>query len=93
MQFHQNVLVSHVTETNPVYRSYFEGAKAMLIHQGANAAEAASKANAMIYGFVKQQASMLAFIDNFWVLGCVFLAMIPLVFLMRKTIPQKEAVH
>jgi DHA2 family multidrug resistance protein len=91
-QFHQNVLVSHVTETNPVYRSYFEGAKAMLIHQGANAAEAASKANAMIYGFVKQQASMLAFIDNFWVLGCVFLAMIPLVFLMRKTIPQKEAV-
>ena len=26
-QFHQNVLVSHVTETNPIYQRFFEGAK------------------------------------------------------------------
>ncbi len=31
---------------------------------------------------------MLAFIDNFWVLGVVFLMMIPLVFLMKKTTPR-----
>jgi len=64
----------------------------MLVHQGANAVEAAAKAKALIYGMVKQQASMLAFIDNFWVLAVVFLAMIPLVFLMKKTSPRKAAV-
>jgi DHA2 family multidrug resistance protein len=94
-QFHQNILVSHVTETNPIYQRMLEGATSMLVHQGANAVEAAAKAKALIYGLVRQQASMLAFIDNFWVLAVIFLGMIPLVFLMKKTIPRKEivAVH
>ncbi|MGA1980301.1 MAG: DHA2 family efflux MFS transporter permease subunit [Sedimentisphaerales bacterium] len=91
-QFHQNILVSHVTETNPIYQSMLQNATNMLVHQGANAVEAATKAKALIYGMVKQQASMLAFIDNFWVLGVVFLVMIPLVFLMKKTTPRKAAV-
>jgi DHA2 family multidrug resistance protein len=90
-QFHQSVLVSHVTETNPIYIRIFEGAKESLIHQGVNAADAAIKAKALVYGFVQRQASMLAFIDNFWVLAFVFLLMIPLVFLMKKTIHRKEA--
>jgi hypothetical protein len=30
---------------------------------------------------------MLAYIDNFWMLGIAILAMIPLVFLMKKTKP------
>ena len=77
----------------PIYIRIFEGAKESFIHQGTNAVDAAMKAKAMIYGFVKQQASMLAFIDNFWVLVCVFLAMIPLVFLMKKTGHRKDAVQ
>jgi DHA2 family multidrug resistance protein len=91
-QFHQTILVSHVTENNPIYLKMFDGAKEMLVQQGVNVTEAATKANAMIYGFIKQQASMLAFIDNFRVLGVVFLVMIPLVFLMKKTIPRRESV-
>jgi DHA2 family multidrug resistance protein len=91
-QFHQNILVSHVTETNPIYQRMLQSATSALVHQGANAVEAAAKAKALIYGMVKQQASMLAFIDNFWVLAVVFLAMIPLVFLMKKTSPRKAAV-
>ena len=91
-QFHQNILVSHVTESNPIYQRFFEGAKEMFAQQGASAAGAAAKAQTLIYGLVKQQASMLAFIDNFWVLGVVFLMMIPLVFLMKKTIPHKTSV-
>jgi DHA2 family multidrug resistance protein len=90
-QFHQSVLVSHVNETNPIYIRAFEGAKDTLIHQGANAADAAMQAKALIYGFVQRQASMLAFIDIFYVLGFVFLLMIPLVFLMKKTTNHKKA--
>ena len=91
-QFHQNILVSHVTEGNPNYREMFEGAQQMLISQGADIAEAAIKAKAMIYGMVRQQAAMLSFIDNFWLLGIIFIVLIPLVFVMRKTTPQKENV-
>jgi DHA2 family multidrug resistance protein len=91
-QFHQNVLVSHVTETNPIYQRILQDATNMLVHQGTNAVEAATEAKALIYGLVKQQASMLAFIDNFWLLGVVFLIIIPLVFLMKKTIPRKGTI-
>jgi DHA2 family multidrug resistance protein len=92
-QFHQNILVSHVTETNPLYIRMFEGAKEAMIHQGTNVVDAAIRAKAMIYGLVKQQAAMLAFIDNFRVLGLVFLLMIPLVFLMKRTTPRAGAVQ
>jgi DHA2 family multidrug resistance protein len=91
-QFHQNILVSHVTETNPIYQRMLQSATSVLVHQGANAVEAATKAKALIYGLVRQQASMLAFIDNFWVLAVVFLVMIPLVFFMKKTTPRKVTV-
>ena len=87
-QFHQNVLVSHVTDTNPTYQQFFERAKEMLIQQGSNAVDAATQANVLIYRFVQQQASMLSYIDSFWVFGLVFLLMIPLVFLMKKTTPR-----
>jgi len=33
---------------------------------------------------VERQAAMLSFIDAFWILGAVFLAMLPLLLLMRK---------
>jgi len=36
---------------------------------------------------------MLAYIDNFWLLGLSIMAMIPVVFLMRKGKPGSMAVH
>ena len=63
----------------------------MLIQQGVNVVDAAAKAKALIYGFVQQQAAMLAYIDSFWLFGMVFLLLIPMVFLMKKTIPRKAA--
>jgi hypothetical protein len=34
---------------------------------------------------------MLAFIDDFWILGCLFLGMIPLVLILRANKPGKAA--
>jgi len=42
---------------------------------------------AMIQGLVLRQANMLAYIDDFWILGVVIMFMVPLVFLMKKTKP------
>jgi hypothetical protein len=38
----------------------------------------------MIQSNVIRQATMLAYIDNFWVLGIVIFCLIPLVFLIKK---------
>jgi hypothetical protein len=38
----------------------------------------------MVYHLVQSQSAMLAFIDNFKMLGVVFLAVLPFLVLMRK---------
>jgi hypothetical protein len=38
----------------------------------------------MIYGTIQRQAAMLAFLDNFKMLGVTFLLVIPVLALMKK---------
>ena len=42
------------------------------------------KAYGLLQGNLLRQASMLAYIDNFWLLGVAILVMVPLVFLMKR---------
>ena len=64
----------------------------MFVSQGADPVQAAAQAHGMIYNLVQQQAAMLSFNEVFWILGVAFLAVIPLMFLMKKTGPVKGAV-
>jgi DHA2 family multidrug resistance protein len=89
MQYHQSVLVEHVTPFSDTYRQIIQGATGMLVHQGSNVALAAKQAQALVYGLVQRQAAMLAFIDNFWIMGVIFLCAIPLMFLMKRAAPHK----
>jgi DHA2 family multidrug resistance protein len=52
--------------------------------KGADAVQAMQQAVGVLYGMAGRQAMMKAFIDNFWLLGVTFLAVIPLIFLMRS---------
>jgi hypothetical protein len=45
---------------------------------------AGAQAQAMIYGTIQRQAVMMAFIDNFKMLGIVFFAVIAILLLMKK---------
>jgi cbb3-type cytochrome oxidase subunit 3 len=38
---------------------------------------------------VQRHATMLAFADSFWLMGMIFIAMVPLMFLMKKAEPGK----
>jgi DHA2 family multidrug resistance protein len=91
-QFHQYNMVSHLTPLDPAYQSTLQGLTQTLIQGGSDAAQAASQAQGMLYGMVQQQAMMRAFVDVFWLLAVVFLAVTPLVFLMKKVEPHKGAV-
>jgi len=47
-------------------------------------AHAGAQANAMIYGTIQRQAVMLAFLDNFKMLGVIFFLVLPILVLMKK---------
>jgi MFS transporter, DHA2 family, multidrug resistance protein len=83
-QVHQNMLVAHVSSFSPAYDSTIQSLQQAYLTQTANAADALTRAQATLYAIVQKQAAMLAFIDAFWVMGAVFLALVPLVLLMRK---------
>jgi DHA2 family multidrug resistance protein len=91
-QFHQQRLVENLSSLNLPYQSALAGAKQLFINNGANSTQAAAQAQGMIYNSMQQQAAMLSFNEVFWVLGVAFLAVIPLLFLMKKTGPVKGAV-
>jgi len=57
--------------------------------QGSDPPQAATQAQGLLYGMIQRQAAMQAFLDCFWLMGAIFLCIIPLMFLMKKARPQK----
>jgi len=88
-QYHQSVLVSHMTPYDAPYREAMGKATMALQAGGSSPADAAAQANGMMYGTVLKHAGMLAFADAFWIMGILFLAIIPLMFMIRKTKPAR----
>jgi DHA2 family multidrug resistance protein len=84
-QFHQQVLIAHLTPYDAAYQAALQRTTQMLHTQGASLSGAALQAQGMIYGTVVRQSSMLAFADAFWIMSVLFLAIIPLMFLMRRS--------
>jgi DHA2 family multidrug resistance protein len=92
-QVHLNDLSRHLSASNPAFQSMLQGATQAMEARGASAAFATRQAYALIQGTVQAQATMLAYLDDFRLLGFAILAMIPLVFLMKKGKPGAMAVH
>jgi DHA2 family multidrug resistance protein len=86
-QFHQMRLTGAMNAGN----GWFESTLNALIHNfhahGASMAMATQQAYAVIANMINQQATMLAYIDDFWLVGWSVLVMIPLVFLMKRVKP------
>src|SRR5712672_265374 len=86
-QFHLNALATHLSPSNPALRSTLQGATQAMQAHGASAAFATRQAYALIEGTIQREATMLAYIDNFRLLGWAIMAMVPIVFLMKKAKP------
>jgi DHA2 family multidrug resistance protein len=86
-QFHQSVMVAHLTPYDWQYRQALAGTAATLRSAGSSAVDAGQQAQGMIYGTLVRQSSMLAFADAFWVMGVLFLLIIPLMFFIKKVKP------
>jgi DHA2 family multidrug resistance protein len=86
-QVHLNDLSHHLSASNPAFQTMLQGATQAMRAHGASATYATQQAYALIQNTVLRQATMLAYLDDFRLLAISILAMVPLVFLMKKGRP------
>jgi DHA2 family multidrug resistance protein len=83
-QYHQSVLVTHVTSFDRTFSENVQSITNRFVDHGYSAADAAMRAVAQVHALVQQQASILAFLDCFWLLGLVALTGPVLAIFIRK---------
>ncbi len=83
-QVHQQQLVSHITPYDHSSQMTYRGMQAWFMAHGSSSTDAAKKSMGAIYGMVQQQAALLSFVEAFWIMGVIFLAMLPLVLVLRN---------
>jgi DHA2 family multidrug resistance protein len=83
-QYHQSVLVPHVTPYAERYRQLLGGLTGYFEAHGYTQADAAVHAQAQAFSLIERQASFQGFLDCFTALGWVVLMGVPLVFLIKK---------
>jgi len=81
-QFHQSVLTAHATAYSAQFRAAVQGTSQIFMSAGAVTAQ--QQTYGQLYGSILRQSNMIAYLDNFWMLGVSALAVIPFVFLMKR---------
>jgi DHA2 family multidrug resistance protein len=82
-QVHQNLLAGNMNPANPRFQQYLQGLTAYMA-QSFDPVQAKQKAIGVMGAVLGQQASLLAYIDNFRFLGMLCLVCIPGAFILRK---------
>ena len=83
-QTHQARLASHVSLYDPDVWDRYHALVTTFTERGADVATAEQQAWAHLYELVQRQALLLSFIDNFWWLAWMFLAVIPFVLFLGR---------
>jgi len=91
-QVHTNILGAHVTPFDERSRMMLLRLKQALMARGLDAATAAKSAYGIVFGLVQRQATLISFVECFWLLAIIFLAAVPLLFLMRRPKPHAAPV-
>jgi MFS transporter, DHA2 family, multidrug resistance protein len=81
-QYHQSHLAAHITAgASP--RGTLAGLQCWFHAQGFDTVSSRRKALAALYGMEQQHAAMLSFVEAFWIMALLFLAMLPFLLLLR----------
>jgi DHA2 family multidrug resistance protein len=83
-QYHQATLAGHVTQWSPETAARLQQWTSHFTEQGADAFTAARRATGMLYREMIEQAQVLSYADQFWLLALVFMAVLPLLPLLRR---------
>jgi DHA2 family multidrug resistance protein len=82
-QVHINILGAHVTPYDPATQMRMERIRSAMISGGSDPVTATQRSHAMLFGSVGRQAAMLSFIDLMRLFGVFFVAVVPLILLMK----------
>jgi DHA2 family multidrug resistance protein len=83
-QIQRTSLSSHANYGNPFFVRELNGMVANLQSMGAGAADASHRALAQMSAQIDLQASVLCFVNAFWVMAVAVLLLSPLPFVMRR---------
>lgn len=83
-QFHQERLSSAIAPSNLQLRLAQNQSQAVFQHHGSDPVTSMRQSFGALYNTLQQQSSLLSFIDVFYVMGWLFLLIVPLVLLMQK---------
>jgi DHA2 family multidrug resistance protein len=89
-QIHQSYLAANLTGTTPGLADTLHGLQGKFCLGGASAFYAHQEAMGTLYRGIQQQASLLAYADNFWLLGFLSLLCIPLAVLFHRVLKQSR---
>ena len=85
-QFHQSRLIDALDPSHPAYQTGLQNLTTVFRTEN-SLVDATQRAQAALYTQVQQQASILSYVDGFYVLGIACLVAIPLVFIMKANKP------
>ena len=68
-QYHQNILVAHISNAQNAFRNNAAATQAYLAQHGFSHADSITHSAAQLYAKVQSQAAILSFLDCFWLLG------------------------
>jgi DHA2 family multidrug resistance protein len=95
-QMHQRSFAAHTSHGDQNFQQFLDGLKALFTSQGFDPVTSSTKALAMAYQTVQQQASALSFVNSFWMMSAVIILLTPLPFIMRRPrqgVQQPSAMH
>jgi DHA2 family multidrug resistance protein len=92
-QVHQSYMSAHLTAASPAATNAVQGLASHFQTGGADAVLAHRLALGAVYGSLQQQAAVLAYADNFRLLGYLALACIPLVLLLKRPSHDSQSRH
>ena len=79
-----SLLGAHVNPYDPAAQAMFNQMRGAFMASGADPTTASNRAYAAIFGMVQRQASMVSFVGLFQLLGVLFIALVPLILLMKR---------
>ena len=83
-EYHQSVLVGHITSADGALGQFINRSSHFLVTRGATMPDAIHQSYGLAANMMTRQATLLAFMDCFHLLGIVVLVGLPLAFLVRR---------
>ena len=85
-QFHQDRLVANISPYSQNFVQWMQHTVSQLMAAGQSQARAQAEAMGIAYQIVIRQATLMSFVDAFWLAGMLMAALIPVAFILRRPI-------